>query len=460
MKARRDRQPRLAGPRIGQAIVSLAVAVLLSIFVPAIAAERGIEVSVRASDAADAAVESVRLYGASHALVIGIDEYTNGWPRLSNGVSDARAVAAELERRGFTVMLRTDLESEALKRTFEEFFVINGADPEARLFVWFSGHGATLGEEAFLVPADAPRPEAGPRFKLAALSLRRFGEFVRLADSKHSFAIFDSCFAGTIFSVQRTAPPAAITRATTFPVRQFLTSGDAGETVSDDGTFRKLFVRALQGLEPANANGDGYLTASELGMFLSNRMVNLRLGQTPRYGKLRDPDFDRGDFVFRTLATLSDEPRAASDPTAPLSEDTRAKLDLAFWESVKDSGDRAIIEAYLEQFPEGTFAALARRELQLVESPPTEHESRESATSPGPVREGVTTGGAAELLYWNSIQYSSDPANVPCLSGLHPHPLGLEWAQTGYRGARHGCSRPRRSPIPAFATRVPATFPR
>ena len=48
----------------------------------------------------------------------------------------------------------------------------------------------------------------------------------------------------------------------------------------------------------------------------------------------------------------------------------------------------------------------------------------------------------------------------PCLSGLHLHPLGLEWAQTGYRGARHGCSRPRRSPIPAFATRVPATFPR
>ena len=33
--------------------------------------------------------------------------------------------------------------------------------------------------------------------------------------------------------------------------------------------------------------------------------------------------------------------------------------------------------------------------------------------------------------------------NVPYLSGLHPHPLGLEWAQTGYRGARHGCSRPR-----------------
>ena len=56
--------------------------------------------------------------------------------------------------------------------------------------------------------------------------------------------------------------------------------------------------------------------------------------------------------------------------------------------------------------------------------------------------------------------YSLSDSPNPCLSGLHPHPLGLEWAQTGYRGARHGCSRPRRSPIPAFATRVPATFPR
>ena len=59
---------------------------------------------------------------------------------------------------------------------------------------------------------------------------------------------------------------------------------------------------------------------------------------------------------------------------------------------------------------------------------------------------------------WNPSMYPA--MAVSCLSSLHPHPLGLEWAQTGYRGARHGCSRPRRSPIPAFATRVPATFPR
>ena len=71
--------------------------------------------------------------------------------------------------------------------------------------------------------------------------------------------------------------------------------------------------------------------------------------------------------------------------------------------------------------------------------------------------------GAAAFQYLRALDIDFvkiDGMYVPCLSGLHPHPLGLEWAQTGYRGARHGCSRPRRSPIPAFATRVPATFPR
>ena len=322
------------------------------------AQSRGIEVALKASEAPDAAVlEIVRLYGASHALVIGIDDYTNGWPRLSNGVNDARAVAAELESRGFDVTLRTDIDSVELKRAFEEFYVVKGADPEARLFVWFSGHGATVGEEAFLVPADAPPPQAGPRFKLAALSLRRFGEFVRLAESKHALAVFDSCFAGTIFDSQRALPPPAITRATTLAVRQFLTSGDAGQTVSDDGTFRKLFLRALRGEERANANGDGYLTASELGLFLSDRMVNLRLGQTPRYGKLRDPDYDRGDFVFVL-------PDAEGGTSAPAAEAGVIGVDMQVWREIKDSRDPTIIATYVESFPLSPMARFARRRLE------------------------------------------------------------------------------------------------
>ena len=322
---------------------------------------RGLDIRLKASDAPGAAdAGEVRLYGASHALVIGIDDYTAGWPRLSNAVKDAELVAAELEKRGFDVTLKLNLSSVALKSAFEEFFIAKGADPTARLFVWYAGHGHSAGDEGFLVPADAPPPETGPQFKFKALPMRRFGEYVRLAESKHVYAVFDSCFAGTVFNSQRSRPPAAITHATTMPVRQFLTSGDATQTVSDDGTFRELFLRALRGEERADANGDGYLTASEMGLFLSDRVTNLtQTRQTPRYGKLRDKDYDLGDFVFAMAA-----PAPASRPFSPSA--AGADIDALFWQSVKDSEDAADFEDYLAQFPRGTFASLAKRRMKAL----------------------------------------------------------------------------------------------
>ena len=264
----------------------------------AAAASRGLDLEFKASETANAPTAGrMRLYDASYALVIGNDAYTS-WPRLSNAVKDARLVAKELEGKGFEVTLKLNVTSSQLKSVLEEFYVVKGADKNARLMVWFAGHGETVGGEGYLVPIDAPRNSTGPQFKLRALSLRRFGEFVRQAEAKHAMAVFDSCFAGTIFGTTRDKPPPAVTRSTGLPVRQFLTSGDAGESVSDDGTFRKLFIRALRGEERADANGDGYLTGSELGNYLGDRVVNLQIGQTPRYGKLRDPDYDRGDFVF------------------------------------------------------------------------------------------------------------------------------------------------------------------
>lgn len=301
------------------------VSALISAGSAAAAAERGLPVKIRASEAKDATViEEVELYANSHALVIGIDDYSGGWPRLSNAVKDAKLVAATLEEKGFDVSLVLNAKSSELSRAFEEFFLLKGQDSEARLFLWYAGHGHSERGEGFLVPADAPRPENRGPFLLKSLALRRIGEFVRLSTSKHAFAIFDSCFSGTVFESARALPPTAITRATTLPVRQFLTSGDAGQTVSDDGSFRELFLRALNGEEKADANGDGYITASEIGLFLTDRVTNLtKSKQTPRYGKLRDKDWDRGDFVF-SLPIL-EEPKAKTQvATATRAADSAA----------------------------------------------------------------------------------------------------------------------------------------
>lgn len=332
--------------------------VVLAVFLPLIvisaeAAQRGISVTLRQSESINAPIlENRELYQESYALVIGIDGYSNGWPKLSNAIRDAEIIAEALENKGFEVELHRDPDADALPQIFKRFFILKGENPEARLFVWFAGHGATVDGEGYLIPADAPVISKGSEFKFSSVALRDFGTFMRQSASKHVYAVFDACFAGTVFTAQRAMPPAAITRATTLPVRQFLTSGDADQTVSDDGQFRELFVRAILGEEPADANGDGYLTASELGMYLGDRVTNLtESAQTPRYGKLRDKDYDRGDFVF------------VVDPEVKVVDSSAGSAEVVFWESVKDSADTELLLAYLSEYPEGSFANLARIKL-------------------------------------------------------------------------------------------------
>ncbi|MGY8853648.1 MAG: caspase family protein [Pseudomonadales bacterium] len=342
------------GPRI------IFLIAFLMLVPDALSASRGISVQLRASESKNAElVGEFRMYSESYALVVGIDEYTQGWPKLSNAVKDAELIAEALEEKGFEVDLHTNLDSAELMQVFKRFFILKGERPNARLFVWFAGHGATVDGEGYLVPADAPVLSEGADFKFASLALRDFGTYMRQSGSKHVYAVFDSCFAGTVFSSQRAMPPAAITRATTLPVRQFLTSGDADQTVSDDGQFRDLFLRAIRGEDRSDANADGYLTASELGMYLGDRVTNLtESAQTPRYGKLRDRDFDRGDFVFAL-------------PTAPLtgSDESSRGNEIVFWNLIKDTGSRSEYSAYLSQFPNGQFAPQALlRQRQLQQS--------------------------------------------------------------------------------------------
>ncbi len=330
------------------------------------AASRGLTVTLRAGERADSPMAGrVKLYDTSHALVIGIDRYTAGWPNLKMAVADARAVADELEKRGFEVTLKLNVTARELSEALKEFFVIKGAEMNARLLLWYAGHGYTINGEGFLVPADAP-PATDSTFKVKALHLRDFEGLVRLADAKHVMSIFDSCFAGTIFSARAGAAPAAITRKTILPVRQFQTSGDAGQLVRDDGSFREYFLRAIRGDERADVNGDGYVTGDELALFLSQSMTALtEAAQTPLAGKLHDVRFNQGDFVFAL-------PEGARPPATP---GAAAEAELAFWQSIQGSEDPELFKAYLRQFPNGIFAPLARKKLKRPAVPRTDEET-------------------------------------------------------------------------------------
>jgi hypothetical protein len=125
--------------------------------------------------------------------------------------------------------------------------------------------------------------------------------------------IFDSCFAGTVFSSRGALPP-AINRLIHLDVRQFITSGGANETVPDESIFRRELEFALRNAA-ADSNGDGYVTGKELGIYLSDRVSNLMNGrQNPREGKLNDVNLDKGDFVF---VVSSDHPIVLPGGTQP-----------------------------------------------------------------------------------------------------------------------------------------------
>ena len=70
-------------------------------------------------------IEPIVLYKTSHALVIGINEYSDAWPPLKAARNDARAIAQELSKHGFSVTLKTDsdqrLDKPALAKLIDDF---------------------------------------------------------------------------------------------------------------------------------------------------------------------------------------------------------------------------------------------------------------------------------------------------------------------------------------------------
>ena len=247
--------------------------------------------------------EVIKLYNKSYALIVGVSEYNNGWPKLYGVKKDVAAVQQALEKHGFTVETVMDPDDIELDRAYKDFINKYGLDPENRLILYFAGHGhtvhSTYGEEmGYIVPKNAPNPNTDmPNFLGTALAMQQIEVYAKQIQSKHALFLFDACFAGSIFSLSRSAP-ANISYKTAKPVRQFITSGSADETVPDQSIFRMQFIYALEG--DADFNGDTYITGSELGEFLQEKVINYSNGtQHPQHGKIRNPNLDKGDFVFK-----------------------------------------------------------------------------------------------------------------------------------------------------------------
>ena len=268
---------------------------------PAVAQERSI-VPVPIKDKSG---NQVLLYQESHALLVGVGEYTEGWPNLPGVRGDISKVKEALEQKGFHTVVAINPTRVELRDSIENFINMYGQDVDNRLIFYFAGHGHTMkssyGEEmGYFVPADAPNPNIDKSGFLAkSINMESIEVYSKKVQSKHALFLFDSCFSGSIFALSR-AIPDNISFKTSNPVRQFITAGSANETVPDESIFNDQLIRALNG--EGDLDGDGYLTGVELGEFLNKTVINYSKGsQHPQYGKIRNPNLDKGDFVFSLL---------------------------------------------------------------------------------------------------------------------------------------------------------------
>jgi hypothetical protein len=279
--------------------------------------------------------EPLLMYEASQALVIGVSDYRNGWPSLPGVKKDIAAVGNLLQQQGFVVETLLNPDHSQLPETIEHFIERFGHRPQSRLLFYFAGHGHTVtpkyGGEAigYILPVDAPAPDKDPdglmRF---GLSMQRMEEYALKIEAKHVLFLFDSCFSGTIFNMSR-AFPEHIGYKTSNPVRQFITSGAANEKVPDRSIFRQQFSAALNG--EADRDKDGFVSGSELGEFLQNQVVNYSKGaQHPQYGKIRNPNLDKGDFIFQvTPGSAPTPPPPQPDSTSRGDQHTEMNNDLS-----------------------------------------------------------------------------------------------------------------------------------
>lgn len=275
------------------------------------------------------------------ALVIGNAAYP-GAGGLKNPANDARDIAAKLKRLGFDVILRTDIRHKEMLRSLTEFGDKVQAGNEALFF--YAGHGMQVRGKNYLIPIDA---EIRNESSVSSEAVDVDQLLDKLAPARLSMVILDAC------------------RNNPFE-RRFRGSGQGlAQINAPAGTL--IAYATAPGKVAADGDGRNGLYTAELlsamdvpGIKIEDVFKRVRSNVVRKSGDAQTPwesSSLTGDFYFRP----TDGGSAAEAPQVVAPGD--AGIELTFWESVAKTNSVAEYKAYLNRFPEGQFAELARNRI-------------------------------------------------------------------------------------------------
>ncbi len=319
------------------------------------------------------------------ALVIGNGAYTETVP-LANSPNDANDIAQALGNLDFQVVKIVDGDKLSMERAIRKFgTLLRGAD--VALF-FYAGHGLQVDGHNYLLPVDAMlEREQDLPFETIPVSLVLRQMEAGAVDMK--LVILDACrnnplatrLARSVRALGRSAEVGRGLAKIDGATGTLIAFATAPGEVAFEGTGRNSpFTTALLQWMPQ--------PDLEVGLMF-RRIRQTVMDQTKRAQVPWVNESLTGEFYFAGLAdsnqaspeTQAAKPAPVTPPVAAPSSATPAfdirVVELAFWESIKDSDNPKMFEAYLERYPDGLFGGVARVKIeelrQLAALPPAEH---------------------------------------------------------------------------------------
>jgi branched-chain amino acid transport system substrate-binding protein len=294
------------------------------------------------------------------ALVVGNSAYATV-PRLANAQNDARAIAQILKALDFqTVEIALNQPNNRLRDTVQRFQRLVATADVALVF--YAGHGVEVGGRNYLVPIDA-QLKSDMDVAFEAIPLDLVMQAVEPAKNLR-IIVLDAC------------------RDNPFLNRMVITQGGSrsagrGGLARVDPTGDTLVAYAAKaGSTALDGTGPNSPFTTALLKHLPTPGLDIRL----MFGRVRDTVLEltsrqQEPFVYGSIGgrEVYLKPGAAppsSVTSAPPAPSLQAQTEIAFWESVRNATAAAPLQSYLDRYPSGAFAGLARARIQELGKEP------------------------------------------------------------------------------------------
>jgi uncharacterized caspase-like protein len=284
------------------------------------------------------------------ALVIGESRYANV-PRLANTENDAKLVARTLQGLGFTLVgggALMNLDKPAFDKAIRDFAGALGGSTAALFF--YAGHGLQMQGTNYLVPVDAnPTKPADAYFEL--VDVGTVLHQMEGAGTRLNLVLLDAC-RNNPFSAQGLRATGGGLAQMEAPKGTLISYATQPGNVASDGAaggnspYALALTRAMQ--EPGH---DVFELFNTVGVDVDRRTDGAQqpwLSSSPI----------EGNFYFSA--------RPEGGPAPAASDTDPHRIELAYWDAVRDSNSAAMLKAYLEKYPQGEFADQARARLAAL----------------------------------------------------------------------------------------------